>query len=67
MVDFFSSMVSEVTVRENSKQTLSLVEKVTVQKLVIGFWTVTSNHKVKYWVSDDVLFLIKNIRMVGFY
>ena len=56
-------MVSEVTVLENSKQTLSLVEKVTVQKLVIGFWTVTSNHKVKYWVSDDVLFLIK----IGFY
>ena len=38
-------MVSEVTVLENSKQTL--LERVTVQELVVGFWTVTSNHKVK--------------------
>ena len=37
------------------------VGKVTVQKLVIGFWAIASNHKVsKYWASADLLFLIKN-------
>ena len=36
------------------------VGKVTVQKLVIGFWAIASNHKVsKYWASADLLFLIK--------
>ena len=48
MVAFFLSMVSEMTPRKSSKQTLSKVEKVIVQKFVTGFWTVTSNHKVKY-------------------
>ena len=43
---------------KNFKQTLPLVEEVTVQKLIIGFCTVTSNHKVsKYWASADRLFL----------
>ena len=50
MVAFFLSMASEVTVRE----------------LVIGFWTVTSNHKLnKYWSSAN-LYLIKNIMWDGF-
>ena len=43
---FFLTIVSEVSVWKNPKQTLSAVEKVTVQKLVIGFRTVTSNHRV---------------------
>ena len=51
-VAFFLSMVLEVTVGKNSKQTLPQVEKVTVYKFVITFWTGTSNHKVNnYWVS----------------
>ena len=61
-VAFFLSMVSEVNVRKNSEQTLPQVEKVTVQILVIGFWTLTSNHKInKYWASTNLLFLIKSI------
>ena len=54
-------MVSETTVQKNFKQTLRLVEKVTLQELVITFWTVTSNHKNECWTSADLLFLIKNI------
>ena len=38
---FFLNMVSEVTVPKKSEQTLPQVEKVTVQKFVIRFWTVT--------------------------
>ena len=61
MFAFFLSMVSEVIVRKNSKQTFPQVGKVTVQKLVTGFWAIASNHKVsKYWASTDLLFLIKN-------
>ena len=41
--------------------------KVTTQGLVIGFCKVTCNHKVKYWPSADLLFLIKNIMQDGFY
>ena len=63
----FLSMVSEVTVRkQNSQQALLQVKKVTVQNIGIGFWTVTSNHNVKYLVSADLLFLIKNIMCNGF-
>ena len=40
---FFLKFGSEMTVRKNSKQTLPQVEKVTVQKLAIGFRTVTSS------------------------
>ena len=47
MVAFVLSMVSEVTVQINYKQTFPLGEKVTVQGLVIGFWTDTTNHKIK--------------------
>ena len=54
---FFFSMVSGVTVLENFK-TLPLTEKVSVQKLVIGFWTDNSNYKVKYWAAADLLFLM---------
>ena len=43
-------MVSEVTVPKNSKQTFPQVEKVTVQKLFIQFWTV-----------NKVVGLLKNI------
>ena len=58
---FFLSMVSEVTVQKSSNYTFSQIEKAIVQKLVIGFSTVSSNHKVnKYWTSADLLFLIKN-------
>ena len=58
----FLSMVSLVTIWKNSKQTLLYFKKVTVQKLVIKFWPVTSNHKFnKYWASVNLLFLIKNI------
>ena len=39
-------MASEVTVWKNCKQTLPWVETVTVEKVVIGFWKITSNHKV---------------------
>ena len=55
---FFFSMVSGVTVLENFKQTLPLTEKVSVQKLVIGFWTDNSNYKVKYWAAANLLFLM---------
>ena len=48
-------MVSEMTVQKNSEQTLPLVEKVMVQEVATGFWTVTSNHKGKYWASVDLL------------
>ena len=58
---FLLSMVSDVTAQKNSKQALPQVEKVTVQELVIGFWTVTSNYKSEYRASADPLFLIKNI------
>ena len=59
-------MVSEVRVRKNTKQILPYAEKVTVQKLVIEFWTVTSNHAVNiYWTSVDLLFLMKNIMWDG--
>ena len=37
---FFLGMVSEVSVAKISEQTLQYVEKVTVQKRAIGFWTV---------------------------
>ena len=60
-------MVLEVTVWKNSKQTLLLFKKVTVQKLVLGFWIFTSNHNVKYWPSGNSLVLIKNIVWDGFY
>ena len=53
-------MLLEETVQKYSKQK-KLVEKVTVQKIVIGFWTVTSNYKAKYWASADLFLLIKNI------
>ena len=53
---FFFSMVSGATVLENFKQTLLLTEKVSVQKLVIGFWT--DNYKVMYWAAADFLFLM---------
>ena len=66
MIAFALSMVSEVTTGKNSKQTLPYVEKVTVQKLIIGFLTITSNHKVKHWAPADLL-LIKNIMLDGFY
>ena len=57
----FLSMISEVTVQKSSNYTFSQIEKAIVQKLVTGFWTVSSNHKVnKYWTSADLLFLIKN-------
>ena len=37
-------------------------------KLVIEFWTVTSNHKIdNYSASANQLFLIKNIISNGFY
>ena len=39
----------------------SQVENVTVTKLVIGFWTVTFNHKVNFFL------LIKNIKWDAFY
>ena len=56
-VAFFLSMVSEVTVQKiQNKHFLGHCP------LVIGFWTVTSNHQVnKYWASADLLFSIKNI------
>ena len=57
------SMISEVFVHKNSKQTLPQFEIVTVQGFAIGFLTVTSNH----WVSAKLLFLIKNIIWDGFY
>ena len=60
---FSLSMVSEVTICENSKQTLPQVEKITVQKLVIGFCTVASNHQVKYLASANLTFLIKNMNL----
>ena len=60
-------MVSEVTVRKNSKQILPKVEKVIVSKLFIRSRTVTSNHKAKYLKSVDLLFLIKNTMLGGFY
>ena len=41
-VAFFLSMVSEVTIQKNSKEALPKVEKLTVHKLVIEFWAVTS-------------------------
>ena len=53
MIVFFLSMVSEVTFRKNSAQTLPQVEKVTAQKLVIGFYKVTSNRKVRYWATIE--------------
>ena len=65
-VAFFLSMVSEVTIWKNSKQELPQVEKLTVHKLVIEFWAVTSNHKVKFWASANLYFLIKNIMLDGF-
>ena len=43
------------------------VEEVTAQELVIGFLTVTSNHKVKYWASANPFFLIKKIIWDSFY
>ena len=47
---------------------LSMASEVTVQELVIGFWTVTSNHKLnKYWGSADHPHLMKNIMWDGFY
>ena len=47
---------------------LSMASEVTVQELVIGFWTVTSNHKRnKYWASADHPHLMKNIMWDGFY
>ena len=39
----------------------SQVENVTVTKLVIGFWTVTFNHKV------NLFLLLKNIKWDAFY
>ena len=65
--NLFLSMVSEVTFRKISKQTSPQVYKITIQELVLGFWTVTSNHKVKDQVSVEHLFLIKNIMWDGFY
>ena len=59
-------MVSEVTVPKNSKETLLQVEKVTVQKLVMVFWTVTFKVN-KYWAYANLLYLIKNIMWDGFY
>ena len=50
-VDFFLNMVSEVTIRKSSEKTLPYAEEVTVQKLFIGLWTVTSNHK-SYKILD---------------
>ena len=41
------------------------VEKVVVQKPLIGFWTVTSDHKVNKY-SADLLLLIKIIIWDGF-
>ena len=62
------SMVLEMTVGKNSTQTVPQVVKVTVQKLVLEFWTVTSNNKVnKNWSSAYFLFLIKNIKWNGFH
>ena len=49
-VAFFLSMVSAI----------NYVQKVTVEKLVTGFSSVTSNHTVtKYWASANLLLLIK--------
>ena len=51
---FSLNMVSEVTVWKSSTQALPQVEKV------------TSNLRVKYWRSADLLFLIKNKVWNGF-
>ena len=54
-VAFFLSMVSEVTIRKNSQQTLPYAEEATAQKVVIGFWTVALIIKLKkYWTSADL-------------
>ena len=43
---FFLKLVSEMPVWKNSKKTLPQADKVTIQKVIIGFWTVAYNSKV---------------------
>ena len=66
-VAFFLNIFVEVAIQKISKQTLPQVEKVTVQKLIIGFGTVTCNHKVKYWTSLSLLLSIKNTILDSFF
>ena len=60
-------MAPEATVRKNSKQIHSQVEKVTVQNLITGFRTVTLDNKYQFWAFVDLLFLIKKIILDDFY
>ena len=56
----FSELISEVTVWKSSKQTLPQVEKVIVQELVLGFWTVVLI--IKLSIRHLLRLLLENLK-----